>query len=572
MNTKFTVKYNSDLRILVAAVAYFMAARLGYVLAFPDNNILPVWPPSGVAFALIILLGRASWPGIAIGALLAHLMGYWNDTGLSQFESISVASILAYGQVLETLTGNVLMKKWIKETYPFRNAKNTFRFLFAGVVMSVVGATIGVLGLYINDIITKEAWLSTTITWWAANVVGILLFTPLILSIARLSSLRISAQKVFEGAIVLGFIGVIFGLIRFGYFNGAMTEAMPYLSIPVLLWLSFRFELHTAIAGAVVISLFGIYYTINFGGPFIQDTTSNSILLLQLYTAVICLSTIVLAATVTERQSAQEELQSFNQNLESIVKERTKSLDDEINTRKKTEEKLIRSNQELSKRNTELDNFVYKVSHDLRAPICSVLGLINLARNDRSREMKNVYLDKINQSAVQQDDFIKEILDQSRNSRLEVSRNEIQFEHLIEETFTQLQFATATGKPVERVVEVSQNGKFYSDQWRLKVILNNIISNAIRYRNGRDPKIKVNVTVNNHVASIEVEDNGRGISKEHIDNVCTMFYRATDEGAGSGLGLYIVKETIEKLNGTIGIESVEGKGTKVRVEIPELVA
>jgi signal transduction histidine kinase len=224
----------------------------------------------------------------------------------------------------------------------------------------------------------------------------------------------------------------------------------------------------------------------------------------------------------------------------------------------------------LSKRNTELDNFVYSVSHDLRAPIASVLGLINLARVDKDVAMKDMYLEMINKSALQQDHFIKEILDQSRNSRLEVKREEILFEPLIEETFNQLKFATSTGKSVERVINIEQDGPFFSDRWRLKVILNNIISNAIRYRNGKDPVIKVNVAINGRLAKLAIEDNGKGIEKEHMPNIYKMFYRATDDGAGSGLGLYIVKEAIDKLNGHINIESEIGKGTTVQLEIPEI--
>jgi signal transduction histidine kinase len=178
----------------------------------------------------------------------------------------------------------------------------------------------------------------------------------------------------------------------------------------------------------------------------------------------------------------------------------------------------------------------------------------------------------INNSALQQDNFIKEILDQSRNSRLEVKREEVLFQSIIDETFNQLRFATSTGQSVEKTIKVKQDKPFLSDPWRIKVILNNIISNAIRYRNGKDPVIKVDVSVEDHQAKLTIEDNGRGISKEHIDKVYQMFYRATDDGAGSGLGLYIVKETIDKLQGTIDISSEEGKGTKVTFAIPEVEA
>jgi signal transduction histidine kinase len=253
-----------------------------------------------------------------------------------------------------------------------------------------------------------------------------------------------------------------------------------------------------------------------------------------------------------------------------MVQERTRALNEQIKTRKKAEEKLQRTNLELSKRNTELDNFVYSVSHDLRAPISSVLGLINLAKKDIDVDMKDMYLDMISKSALQQDLFIKEILDQSRNSRLEIKREEILFENLIDETFSQLNFATSTGQNVVKVIKVNQHHPFFSDRWRLKVILNNLISNAIRYRNGRDPIIKVNVDITENSATLAIEDNGKGIEKDHLPNIYKMFYRATDDGAGSGLGLYIVKEAIEKLNGNINIESEVGRGTTVKLKIPAL--
>jgi signal transduction histidine kinase len=329
--------------------------------------------------------------------------------------------------------------------------------------------------------------------------------------------------------------------------------------------------LSVAITGVLVSSIGAIYFTVYNTGPFVLVGSSyNSMLLLQIFIGVVSISTIVLSATVRERTEAQRELLGFNENLEAKVLERTKELNDQINTRKEAEEKLQRTNQELSKRNTELDNFVYSVSHDLRAPIASVLGLINLAKKDKDAAMKDIYLEKINGSALQQDNFIKEILDQSRNSRLEVRREEIKFEPMIEETFNQLKFATSTGKSVERVITVNQNRPFFCDQWRLKVILNNIISNSIRYRNGKDPVIKVNVEVDHKTAKIAIEDNGKGIAKEHLDQVYKMSYRATDDGAGSGLGLYIVKEAIDKLQGSIHIDSEVGRGTIVMFEIPEI--
>jgi signal transduction histidine kinase len=359
--------------------------------------------------------------------------------------------------------------------------------------------------------------------------------------------------------------------LQIDYFHATLERSLPFLVLPFLLWLAFRFDLLVAITGVLAVSLLSIFYTIQGSGPFVLAAPYHSMLLLQIFTGVMSISTLVLSATVTERQTAQKNLREFNETLEAKIQQRTQALHDEIGIRKQTEESLQKTNEELSKRNTELDNFVYSVSHDLRAPIASVLGLINLAKKDGEVAMKDVYLELMHKSAQQQDHFIKEILDQSRNSRLDIKREEIFFQPIVDETFNQLRFATPNGQAVERIVNVKQTKPFYCDQWRMKVILNNIISNSIRYRNGRDPVIKVNIAVENNGVTMEIEDNGKGIAKEHLSNVFRMFYRATDDGAGSGLGLYIVKEAIEKLQGSIHIDSEEGKGTRVTMQIPEIL-
>jgi signal transduction histidine kinase len=397
------------------------------------------------------------------------------------------------------------------------------------------------------------------------------LFTPLIISLARSNSFRFSSEKALEiGLFLIGTLGIVF-LLQVEYFSATLVRALPFLILPFFLWLAFRFQLSVAMGGVLVVSLLAIYFTVSNYGPFVLSESYYSMLLLQIFIGVMSVSTLVLSATVKERTVAQQTLLDFNENLEGKVLERTRALHEEIVTRKEAEAKLQRTNQELSKRNTELDNFVYSVSHDLRAPIASVLGLINLAKKDKDLAMKDTYLEMINNSALQQDHFIKEILDQSRNSRLDVKREEILFEPIIDETFSHLSFATS-GKAVEKIISIQQTKPFYCDRWRLKVILNNIISNAIRYRNGRDPVIKVSVDVTEQGAQVRIEDNGKGIAKEHIKNVCRMFYRATDDGAGSGLGLYIVKEAVDKLNGSIKIESEEGNGTTVHLMIPEVAS
>jgi signal transduction histidine kinase len=569
-NPRLVVKYNPDLKIVLIAFLFYLSAWLGYILTFEGTNALPTWPPSGIAFALIILLGRSAWPGIMIGSLLANIMAYWNNGSLPVSAVILVSVLTALANTSEALVGNFLVKQWIKDDYPFKNATNAFRFLFVTLFMCSVGAAIGISGLYINDVIKPGDLIGAAASWWVGNIVGILLFTPFILSLAHFAKLKFSTERVFEIGVFLIFASAIFFLMQLKNLNPTLERALPFMVLPFLLWLAFRFELVIGMAGVLLISMVAIYVTINNSGPFVLSAPAYSMLLLQIYIGVTSVSTLVLSATVRERMDAQRKLIEFTESLEEKIQRRTKALNDEITIRRIAEQKLQHTNHELSKRNTELDNFVYSVSHDLRAPIASVLGLINLAKKDNDVSMKDVYLDMINNSAKQQDHFIREILDQSRNSRLDLKREEVFFQPMIEETFNQLRFASATDQSVERIVEVRQEKPFYCDRWRLKVILNNIISNSIRYRNGKTPVIKVNVEVNGNGAHLQIEDNGKGIPKEHLGNVCKMFYRATDDGAGSGLGLYIVKEAIDKLNGSIDIDSEVGRGTLVTMEIPEV--
>ena len=569
MISKLSLKYKPDLTIIGVALLYYLSARLGYFFAFEDSTTLPAWPPSGIGFALVILLGRAAWPGITIGSLVANIMAYWNDPRLPAQTIVSISTIVAIGHTLEAVSGNHLLHRWIKNKYPFSNPRLTFRFFFTTMIMCVVGSGIGVAALYINGVDLNIGLTRTCFSWWLGSLVGVLLFTPLILAAAWKMPVVMHAEKAIEVGIFIFLIGGISLLLQVDYLNPTMVRAIPFLTIPFLLWLAFRFELVIALIGVLTVSLFTIYITTSGTGPFVLNTAYNSMLLLQIFIGVMSVSTIVVSSTVRERRDVQLEMEKFNENLEFMVSERTKALNEEIDTRKEAEARIFLANQELSKRNTELDHFVYSVSHDLRAPIASVLGLINLAKKEHDADMKDMYLDMIHKTAMQQDDFIKEILDQSRNTRLEVTRDEIHFEPLIDETFAQLRHMTNTGQ-VHKIVEVHQEGPFYTDRWRLKVILNNVISNSIRYRNGKDPVIKVIAKIKDNRVTLAIEDNGKGIEKEHLPNIYKMFYRGTDDGAGSGLGLYIVKEAVDKLNGRVHIESEVGRGTVITFDIPEL--
>jgi len=212
---------------------------------------------------------------------------------------------------------------------------------------------------------------------------------------------------------------------------------------------------------------------------------------------------------------------------------------------------------------------VYKVSHDLRAPISSILGLVNIAKNDNAVENMLACVDQIEKSAITQDNFIKDIIELTKNARVKPKRQKINFKKLVDETFEYLQYSTPSETPKHKL-HLEQKKDFYSDGNRMKVIFNNIISNSIKYSDPKKTEIDINIEVLNGHAKINIEDKGKGIDKKYQDDVFKMFFRATDQNAGSGLGLYIVKETVSKLNGNIQLESEINKGTTLKMRLPNM--
>ena len=251
-------------------------------------------------------------------------------------------------------------------------------------------------------------------------------------------------------------------------------------------------------------------------------------------------------------------------NLEEKVKERTQELYEK-------NQDLTKVNAELLKVNKELDQFVYSVSHDLRAPIASMKGLVNLLRMESSPETAQLYSQLISKNLDRLDFFIVEILELSRNSRLPLIKEPIKFNEIVENVFEELEHLGNAGL-IRKIIDIPENNDFQSDKHRIVVIFRNILSNAIKYSmpKFKESFIQISVSSDKEGALIQVKDNGIGIEENHLPKVFEMFYRATDQQVGSGLGLYIVKEMVEKLDGSIGVQSQLGEGTTFTLKIPDL--
>lgn len=224
--------------------------------------------------------------------------------------------------------------------------------------------------------------------------------------------------------------------------------------------------------------------------------------------------------------------------------------------------------QELKIRNTELDNFVYKVSHDLRAPLSSILGLVNLANMPGNDDNPGMYIQLIGQKVEQLDHFISDVLSHSKNLKQDITIHKVDLKQIIDNTFTDLSYLQGANQ-IRKEIEISGTD-FYSDRWRLAEVFRNLISNAIKYRrlNIEAPTVRIVVKITEQEADISFSDNGIGIEPDKLLNIFDMFYRASTQSEGSGLGLYIVKNAVEKLRGQIDVFSKPLKGTEFKIILP----
>jgi PAS domain S-box-containing protein len=241
----------------------------------------------------------------------------------------------------------------------------------------------------------------------------------------------------------------------------------------------------------------------------------------------------------------------------------------DITERKQAEVAIITKNLELEKINRELDRFVYSTSHDIRAPLMSVLGLINLAESESKDDEVLRYFSMMRTSIGRLDNFIKDIIHYSRNARLEVNAEPINFEDLSNEIVENLRYQDMT-RNIQFRIDIDKSMTFYSDRMRVYTVLNNLVANAIKYHNydQEAPFIEIKATVENGAARLIVADNGSGIPADKQDRIFDMFYRGHERSSGSGLGLYIVQEMIDKLQGKISVTSEEHKGSTFDVRLP----
>ncbi len=285
---------------LVASVAaiYFVAARLGLSLAFANASVSPVWPPTGVAIAVLLWFGYRVTPGVAIGALAANYL--LTDVPLAP------SAMIAIGNTLEAMVAVYLLRRFVKARNPFNRAFDVLKFVvFAAVISCAIAATIGNLSLTVSGheqlLDFRRLWL----TWWSGDAVGALLVTPLILSWLEKPVGRWRAMRWTEFVLLIVSMSLLSMTIYTDLLHqSAGIRPWGHITIPLLVWAAFRFGVRGVATAMVPLAAIAIWGTIHGLGGFANYPRNEGLLFLQAYIADLAITTLALAAIVTERKLA----------------------------------------------------------------------------------------------------------------------------------------------------------------------------------------------------------------------------------------------------------------------------
>jgi len=228
----------------------------------------------------------------------------------------------------------------------------------------------------------------------------------------------------------------------------------------------------------------------------------------------------------------------------------------------------ITERKRLEKENEHLDQFIYKTTHDLRSPIHSIMGLLDLL-GQASEHERAKYLQMARNSLTKLESLIDEVNNFYRVDKMAIARERIDLKNLLDGEIDMVK-----NHPRALKINFEMNGtaeaELFSDPLRLKTILGNILSNAVKYSDSKKANsyIRIETHVNKKQLTVTISDNGIGIAQENIGQIFDIFFRATAEASGTGLGLHIVKDTVERLQGTIEVQSQLGVGTQFEICLP----
>jgi len=293
-------KHKDKLVVLGIAIAYFVAARLSLSLAFEKSNASPIWPPSGLAFAAVIIFGRKALLSIFLGAIAANFVAFQGNHSFSS--SIVLCSLLiGIGNTLEAYLGEKFFKSFNHDRGPLDTYQTYFRTLMVTFTACLAGALIGTFSLMITQIVPFDLFKTVLLTWWIGDYVGILIISPLLLAFTNKKILKIEKENTLEFSIHLVILVAISSVIFSSIGSGTIMAQMSFIVLPFLLWIVYRFNVLFITISVCAVSFISVFGTVNGYGPFVREELNDSLLLLQSFLGIISVTFLALSITVNQK-------------------------------------------------------------------------------------------------------------------------------------------------------------------------------------------------------------------------------------------------------------------------------
>jgi len=490
------------------ALAYFVAGKAGLRLAFLQPSASPVWPPVGIAVAALLVLGSRFWPAVFVGAFLVNATTAGN---------VGTSLAIASGNTLEALCAAWLLNRYANGTRVFERAQDVFKFALIGAGSTAISPSIGLTSLALGGFVDWEKYGGVWVTWWLGDLTGYLVIAPLVL-VWWVGPRRewSTKQKVEVGALLLLLV-VVGGAVFGGWFVGFLNNyPLAFLCGPIILWTAFRFSQLETATGIFVLAGIALWGTLKHYGPFQLPTDNQSLLVLQSWAGVLTLTSMTLAAAMTERRRAEAELEQQKAVVESA--NRTK------------------------------DNFLAMLSHELRTPLTPVVSFLDLLEAESGNsEVMRTALAAIRRNIELEGRLIDDLLDLTRIARgkLKLELKPIDAHEAILQAVEMCQ-AEAAEKRLRVEMDLRAADSWVeADPAKFPQIIWNLLKNAIKFTPDAG-EIRIS-SANDEPAglTIAIRDNGIGIEPEVIGRVFNAFEQAGQSvqkhHGGLGLGLAISK-------------------------------
>jgi len=523
-------------------VIYFALAKGGLALASIHPSATPIWPPTGLALAAVLLWGYRSWPAIFTAAVIANA---------TTAGSVATAIAIATGNSLEAVVGAYLINRCSRGCNTFSTPDSVAKFaLICVVIATPISASIGLTSLATAGYIERTNFANAWVTWWLGDVTGALVVAPVIVLWASSHYHAFNRNEFLETVGVLATAAAV-GLIAFSPLieQTPSRDPLGFLAILPMLWAALRRGPRDTATVALVLAGITIWGTLTGGGPFTTADLNASFLLVLMFLISITVPSLLLSADVEVRKKAEESLRRAQIELERKVAERT---------------------QELELANAAKSRFFAMASHDLRQPLHALGLFVAQLRTPLKSGERTKTIELVDATRKEMDEMFNSLLDISRLDAgiLTPKITEFPIARLLQKIETR--FDQATREKGLRLRVRRSDAWVRSDAMLLERILLNLVSNAVRYtlRGG----IIVGCRRLGEMLRIEVWDSGPGIPEDQKRNIFGEVFQLPaperNRYGGLGLGLAIVDRLRVLLNHQIDLASTVGRGSRFAIRVP----